>query len=190
MSGKSRSNRSSENRVYLAFNKPAGAECSRAPSSHRSVFDLLPEEFLRSGAQPVGRLDADATGLLLFTNDGKFNHILTSPRRKLPKTYRVGLRQVLTPEQEQRLREGVVLRDDPKPTAPALVTRLSDREAEITITEGRYHQVRRMFVAAGNHVLNLKRISIGGLQLPEDLPEGEWRILTAEELAAVLRSTS
>src|SRR3954470_12894439 len=101
--------------VYVMFHKPAGVECSRAPSSHRSVFDFLPVEFLRQNVQPVGRLDSDATGLLLLTNDGEFNHALTAPRRKLPKAYRVGLRHALSPEQKDALEKGVVLKDDPKP---------------------------------------------------------------------------
>lgn len=186
MSEKSQPKRPVENRVYLAFHKPAGAECSRAPSSHRSVFDLLPEEFLRNEVQPVGRLDADATGLLLFTNDGEFNHLLTSPRRKLPKTYRIILRHILSDEQLKSLENGVVLKDDPRPTAPAQLKRLSEREVEITITEGRYHQVKRMLGAVGNRVESIHRITIGELKLG-DLAEGKWRNLEAEEVEGLRR---
>ena len=147
MAGKSK-RRKDEAFIYIMLHKPSGVECSRSPSAHRSVFDLLPPEFLKNGVQPVGRLDADTTGLLILTNDGELNHVLTSPRRKLPKTYRVELKHPLTEEQIQRLSEGVVLRDDPEPTAPAHVLMLSEREMELTITEGRYHQVKRWLAVA------------------------------------------
>jgi 16S rRNA pseudouridine516 synthase len=172
--------------LYIALNKPAGVECSRSPSSHASVFDMFPPPFLRRGLQPVGRLDADTTGLLLLTDDGLFNHAITAPRRKLPKTYRVGLKHPLTDAQVGALEKGVVLRDDPEPTAPATVRRIAEREADIIITEGRYHQVKRMGAAVGNRVESIHRTAIGPQELG-DLAEGAWRHLTGDEIAALER---
>lgn len=172
--------------LYLALHKPAGVECSRTPAAHDSVFSFFPEPFARRGLQPVGRLDADTTGLLILTDDGLFNHALTAPRKTLPKTYRVGLKHPLTDEQTAALERGVVLRDSPVPTAPAVVRRLPDdaRAADIVITEGRYHQIKRMCAAAGNRVASIHRTAVGPLELG-DLAAGEWRFLTGEERASV-----
>jgi len=167
--------------LYLVLNKPAGVECSQKPENHESVFAFFPEPFLKRGLQPVGRLDADTTGLLLLTDDGLFNHAITSPRRKQPKIYRVTFKHPLTDDQVAALEGGVVLRDDPMPTEPATVVRLSDLEADITIAEGRYHQLKRMGAAVGNRVEAIHRHTIGTLELG-DLPEGEWRFLTGEEV--------
>lgn len=169
-------------KVYIVFHKPANVECSHNPSSHVSLFDFFPGPYLARGVQPVGRLDADTTGLLLLTDDGVFNHDVISPRRKQPKTYRVGVKHPLTAEQIAALERGVVLRDDPDPTLPAIVRPVGEREADIIITEGRYHQVKRMVAAAGNRVESIHRSAIGPLELGE-LPEGEWRYLTADEIA-------
>ncbi len=170
--------------LYIALHKPAGYECSRNPSAHASVLGLFPEPFLRRGLQPAGRLDADTTGLLILTDDGLFNHALTSPKRKLAKIYRVGLKHPLADEQIAALEKGVVLRDDPSPTAPATVTRITETTTDIVITEGRYHQIKRMCAAVGNRVESIHRTTIGTLQLG-DLPEGEWRFLTPEEIAGL-----
>jgi 16S rRNA pseudouridine516 synthase len=172
--------------LYIALHKPAGVECSRNPDAHASVFDIFPEPFLKRGLQPVGRLDADTTGLLLLTDDGLFNHAVIAPRRKLPKTYRVGLKHPLSDEQVAALEKGVVLRDDPAPTLPAVVRRVGGekegREADIVISEGRYHQIKRMCAAVGNRVESIHRTAVGPLELG-DLPEGEWRFLAADEVA-------
>jgi len=170
--------------LYLALNKPAGVECSRKSHSHESVFAFFPEPFIQRGLQPVGRLDADTTGLLLLTDDGLFNHAVTSPRRKQPKVYRVGLKHPLTDAQILALEQVVILRDDPRPTEPATVRRLDDRTADITISEGRYHQIKRMGAAVGNRVESIRRIAVGPLGLG-DLPEGEWRFLTHDEVSAL-----
>lgn len=174
-------------KLYLALHKPGDVECSRTPDAHASVFEFFPGPYLLRDLQPVGRLDADTTGLLLLTDDGGFNHAVTSPRRKLPKTYRVGLKHPVTPEQIAALEEGVVLRDDPAPTAPARVERIEERVIDITIREGRYHQVKRMAAAVGNRVESIHRTAIGPLSLG-DLPEGEWRYLSDDEVRA-LRQT-
>ena len=170
-------------KVYILFNKPANVECSHNPSSHISVFDFFPAPYMVRGVQPVGRLDADTTGLLLLTDDGVFNHDVISPRRKQPKTYRVGTKHPLTPDQISALEQGVVLRDDPAPTLPAIVHRIDECEADIIISEGRYHQIKRMVAAVGNRVESIHRSAIGPLELGE-LPEGEWRHMTAEEVAS------
>jgi 16S rRNA pseudouridine516 synthase len=170
--------------LYIALNKPAGVECSHAPEAHEPVFGFFPPPFLKRGLQPVGRLDADTTGLLLLTSDGTFNHAVTSPRKKLPKVYRVLLKHPLTDEQVSMLEKGVVLRDDPKPTEPATVRRVGEREADIVISEGRYHQIKRMGAAVGNRVESIHRSAIGPLELG-DLPEGEWRFLAPEEIEAL-----
>jgi 16S rRNA pseudouridine516 synthase len=167
--------------LHIALHKPGGVECSRESTAHDSVFGFFPEPFLRRGLQPAGRLDADTTGLLLLTDDGLFNHAITSPKRKLPKTYRVRMKHPLTEEQIAALEKGVVLRDDPEPTAPAVVNRISENEADIVITEGRYHQIKRMGAAVGNRVESIHRSAIGPLELG-DLPEGEWRFMTADEV--------
>lgn len=171
--------------LYLALHKPAGVECSRKSEVHEPVFAFFPEPFIRRGLQPVGRLDADTTGLLLLTDDGLFNHAVTSPRRKQPKVYRVGMKHPLTDEQVAALERGVLLRDDPRPTEPAIVHRLDDRTADITISEGRYHQIKRMGAAVGNRVVSIHRTAVGSLELG-DLPEGEWRFLTREEVAGFM----
>lgn len=170
--------------LYLALNKPAGVECSHQSEAHESVFSFFPEPFLKRGLQPVGRLDADTTGLLLLTNDGQFNHAVTAPRRKQPKVYRVVMKHPLTDAQIAQLEAGVVLRDDPRPTEPATVRRIGEREADIIISEGRYHQIKRMGAAVGNRVESIHRTAVGTLELG-DLPEGEWRFLTGEEVEAL-----
>lgn len=177
--------------LYTVLHKPPGVECSRNPAVHAPVFDFFPEPFVRRGLQPAGRLDADTTGLLILTDDGRLNHAVTSPKRKLPKTYRVGLKHPLTDEQVTALEQGVVLRDDPEPTAPATVRQVegdeTGRRADITIMEGRYHQVKRMCAAAGNRVESIHRTAVGPVKLG-DLPEGAWRFLTPEEITALMNT--
>jgi 16S rRNA pseudouridine516 synthase len=169
-------------KAYVALHKPANTECSHAPSHHRSVFSLLPDPLVRRGLQAVGRLDADTTGLLLLTDSGPFNHFLTSPRRHVPKTYRVAAKHPVSVGQAERLAGGVDLRSEDEPTMPARIVLTGDRECEITIEEGRYHQVKRMFAAVGNRVEGIHRIAIGGLALPDHLAPGQWFLLGREEL--------
>ena len=166
----------------VVLNKPAGYECSRQPQHHPSVLALLPPPLRERGLQPVGRLDADATGLLLLTDDGQLNHALASGKRKVAKVYLVTTKHPLDEQQLQRLREGVVLHDDPEPVAAAACERLGERRLRLTVSEGKYHQVKRMLAAVGNRVEALHREAFGGLVLPEDLAPGEWRWLSAAEL--------
>jgi len=171
--------------LHIAFNKPTDTECSHSSSHHKSVFAFFPEPFLKRGLEIVGRLDADTTGLLLLSDSGQFNHFLTSPRRHVPKTYRVGTKHPITQEQKARLESGVELRNEDCVTLPAKVVVLGDRVCDMTIEEGKYHQVKRMFAAVGNRVECIHRIAIGSLRLDETLGVGEWRILDAQDLAAL-----
>ncbi len=164
--------------ALVVLNKPAGYECSQRPTHHPSVLSLLPEPLRRRSVQPVGRLDADTTGLLLLTDDGALLHRLTSPKRHVPKTYLATCVKPVRPEQIERLREGVVLRDDPVPVRAHEVERIDSYRLSLTLTAGRYHQVRRMVAAAGNHVSALHRTRFGVLELPADLAPGQWRFLT------------
>lgn len=170
--------------LHLAFHKPADTECSRAPGQYRSVFSFFPEAFLRRGMQAVGRLDVDTTGLLILTDSGDLNHFLTSPRRHVPKTYRVETRHAVSAEQADRLRAGVELRGD-GPTLPATIEVQAPTLCLVTISEGKYHQVKRMFAAVGNRVEKIHRIAVGGLRLEAELAEGTWRYLEAADLAAL-----
>ena len=166
-------------------NKPAGVvSTAREPGSRPAVVELV-ETAAR--LYPVGRLDADSTGLLLLTNDGELANRLTHPRYEVPKTYRVRLRAPLADRDLERLRDGVELDDGP--TAPADVKHLGDREIEITIREGRNRQVRRMAEAVGNRVATLKRIRFGPLDLG-DLKQGEARRLSEDEVVQLRQAAA
>jgi 16S rRNA pseudouridine516 synthase len=170
--------------AYVLMNKPAGYECSRKPLHHPSVLSLLPPPLRTRDVQPIGRLDEDTTGLLLLTDDGRFNHVLSSPKRKLAKVYRVECKHALDDVQLTALRTGVQLHDEPAPLAALAAEAIAPNTLRLTIGEGKYHQVKRMVAAAGNRVESLTRIAVGPLALPDDLPVGRWRWLTQEELTA------
>lgn len=178
-------------RAYLMLHKPPGYECSRRPSAWPGVHTLLPAPLRQrpggaaDGVQAIGRLDQDTTGLLLLSDDGAFIHRLTSPRHHVPKVYAVTCRHPVDDGQLQRLRAGVVLHDDPRPVIPAAVERVDACRLLMTLTEGRYHQVKRMVAAAGNRVEALHRTAIGPVALPSDLAPGQWRWLRADEVAAL-----
>jgi 16S rRNA pseudouridine516 synthase len=171
--------------AYLALYKPAGYECSRQPRDHPSVFSLLPEMLLRRGVQCVGRLDQDTTGLLLFSDDGRFIHEQTAPKKQVGKTYQVTCKHAVTPDLIERLLAGVQLHDEPAPLPARQCRALDQYRLELVINEGKYHQVKRMLAAAGNRVESLHRCAIGAYELPDDLTLGEWKWLAAEELAAL-----
>jgi 16S rRNA pseudouridine516 synthase len=177
--------------LVIMLNKPDSYTCSSEdPGS--TIYDLLPERFaLRNpGLNPIGRLDKDTTGFLLMTDDGKLLHKIIHPKSNCLKVYQATLDRPLEGHETELFASGtLVLNSETRPLLPASLEVLGDREARITLHEGRYHQVRRMFAAAGNHVLELKRISIGGLQMPDDLEEGDWRVLEPEELARVFGSS-
>ncbi len=179
-------------KAYLMLNKPAGTECSQKPSAYPSVYTLLPAPLrLRpqkgavQGVQAVGRLDQDTTGMLLLTDDGKFIHRMASPRHHVPKVYEVTVKHPLDVNQIRRLLEGVVLDDDPKPVRAAACVANGTHHLSLTLTEGKYHQVKRMLAAVGNRVELLHRSRIGQLSLPADLAPGQWRWLQADDLPLV-----
>jgi 16S rRNA pseudouridine516 synthase len=161
-------------KALLMMNKPPGYECSRKPKHHPSVLSLLPAPLRARDVQPIGRLDEDTTGLLLFTDDGALIHKLTSPKRHVPKVYLVGCAEAVTPRQIEQLLAGVVLHDDPLPVRAAACEAVGESQLRLTLTEGKYHQVKRMVAAAGNHVVALRRIAFGELSLPADLAVGQW----------------
>jgi 16S rRNA pseudouridine516 synthase len=171
--------------AYLMLSKPAGHECSRSPKHHASVLDLLPAPLIERGVQPVGRLDEDTTGLLLLSDDGQFIHRLISPKHKVAKVYAVTLKHPADDTLVAELLGGVQLHDEPEPVAALACTAISEAVIHLTLGEGKYHQVKRMVAAAGNRVAALRRIRIGGLALPDDLAEGDWRWLTEAELQAL-----
>jgi 16S rRNA pseudouridine516 synthase len=169
-------------KAYLLLHKPAGYECSQKPKSHASVYTLLPAPLRTREVQAVGRLDQDTTGMLLFSDDGQFIHRMTSPKHEVPKIYEVVTSDAVTPEQLQRLLAGVVLDDSPDPVRALAGAVAASGKLRLTLASGKYHQVKRMLAAVGNHVESLHRSQIGGLPMPADVAEGKWRWLTQDEL--------
>ena len=174
--------------LVIALHKPVGYTCStRDPS--RLVYDLLPPRFrLRDPMlSTIGRLDRDTSGLLLLTDDGQLLHKVISPKSRIPKVYEAHLAQDLRGDEATLFSSGTLLLDgETTPLAPAQLEPLGPRHARLTVTEGRYHQVRRMFAATGNAVTALERIAVGGLQLDAlELDAGQWRTLAADEIARV-----
>jgi 16S rRNA pseudouridine516 synthase len=170
--------------VYIALNKPADYECSRKPSHHPGVLSLLPEQFALRDVQPVGRLDHDTTGLLLMADDGSFIHAQSSPRRHIPKVYVATTHDPVTTKLVEHLLCGVKLNDEPAPLAAVVCEMLDAHQLKIVLEQGKYHQVKRMLAAAGNHCTALRRTEIGKLKLDElGLAEGEWRYLDETQRA-------
>ena len=179
-------------KAYLMLHKPAGTECSQKPSTYPSIYTLLPsplrvrpQKAAVQGVQAVGRLDQDTTGLLLLTDDGKFIHRMSSPRHHVAKVYEVTVKHPLDDAQVGKLLAGVVLDDDPKPVRAAACEAVSSHHLRLTLTEGKYHQVKRMLAAVGNRVEGLHRSRIGNLQLPPDLAPGQWRWLRPQDVAGI-----
>jgi len=173
--------------VAILLHKPLGVTCSHKEDGPL-VYDLLPTRWRRRdpAVSTVGRLDKQTSGLLLLTDDGDLLHRIISPRRHVAKVYRATLARPLNGSEGALFASGeLVLEGEDKPLAPAVLEPLSPTEARLTVTEGRYHQVRRMFAAVGNHVEALHRERLGGLELPADLEPGAWRLLGAEEVARV-----
>lgn len=166
----------------VMLHKPAGYECSRKPRHHPNVLSLLPMQLRERDVQPIGRLDEDTTGLLLITDDGQLNHALSSAKRKVPKVYLATTKHPIDQEQIDQLLAGVLLNDEPEPIAAAGCEKAGEHLLRLTLTGGKYHQVKRMVAAAGNRVEALHREAVGELQLPDDLKPGEWRWLTAVDL--------
>ncbi len=169
-------------KVYILMNKPLNTECSRKPLVHPSVLGLLPAQLSERGIQPVGRLDVDTTGLLLITDDGQFNHKITSPKHVVEKVYRVTAKHAINDEFLKKLLDGVLLDDEEEIVKAQNIRAESALQFLMTLTEGKYHQVKRMVAAAGNRVEGLSRLSVGPFELGP-LKEGEWRYLTEAEVA-------
>ncbi len=168
--------------VYIALNKPANIECSRKPSHHPGVMTLLPEQFSWRDVQAIGRLDHDTTGLLLLTDDGAFNHAMSSPRRHVPKTYLATTFAPVTDALIETLLAGVQLNDEPAPLSATMCRQVAEFQLEIILEQGKYHQVKRMLAAAENHCTALERIAIGELTLSSlSLASGDWCLLSDEQ---------
>jgi 16S rRNA pseudouridine516 synthase len=175
--------------LVILLNKPAGVTCSHSDAGPL-VYDLLPTRWRRRdpAISTVGRLDKETSGLLLLTDDGEFLHRVTSPKRKVSKTYRATLSRPLNGDEVELFASGtLMLKGETKPLDPAVLKVVSPTEAYLTITEGRYHQVRRMFAACGSHVEALHRERLGQLHLPEDLTVGAWRLLAGVEQQLIFR---
>lgn len=173
--------------LVIVLNKPLGMTCSHKEDG-LLVYDILPRRWRdRDPAiSTIGRLDKQTSGLLLMTDDGALLHRIISPRRHVAKTYRARLARPLTGNEAAVIASGrLMLEGEEKPLAPAELVVVSDSEALLTVTEGRYHQVRRMFAAVGNHVEALHRERLGGLTLPEGLAAGQWRLLGQDEIALI-----
>lgn len=167
---------------YLMLNKPEGYVCANSDSEHPTVLDLidLPR---KQTLQIVGRLDIDTTGLVLLTDDGEWNHRITSPKRNCVKIYRVTTVDPISPQTQTQFEDGVELHGEKNRTRPAQLTQLDHHTALLGIQEGKYHQVKRMFAAVGNKVATLHREQIGGISLDTSLAPGQYRHLTADEIA-------
>lgn len=166
--------------LYIMLHKPAGVISATEDPAHRTVLDLIDHPH-RHTLHVVGRLDKDTTGLLLLTNDGDWSHRITSPKHHVPKTYLATLAEPLTEEAAGQLQSGVLLHGESSPVQASEVQILPEQQVRLTIHEGKYHQVKRMLAAVGNRVVALHRERIGGLMLPGDLLEGEWRELAMLE---------
>lgn len=170
--------------IYLMLHKPPDVISATHDPSQRTVLDLIDHPH-RHTLHVVGRLDKDTTGLLLLSNDGAWSHRLMSPKHHVPKTYLATLAAPLSTTAAAQLLAGVQLHGEKGLSVANAIEILPDCQARITISEGKYHQVKRMFAAVGNRVVHLHRESIGGLQLDAALPAGKWRVLTAQELLTV-----
>lgn len=166
---------------YIMLNKPAGYECSIKNSVYPSVMELIDIE-KRERLHTVGRLDVDTTGLILITDDGQWTHRIISPKHQCDKVYVATLAEALPDDAEAIFKAGVLLKGEDKPTLPAVLERIDERTARLTIQEGRYHQVKRMFASLGNLVLSLHRERIGPIALDDSLELGESRFLTPKEV--------
>ena len=168
--------------IYLMLNKPQGYVCAAKDERLKTVLELLPPALASREPFSCGRLDADTTGLVLLTDDGAWGHSITSPKKLCVKTYLVGSNSELGEGEMKSLEEGVYLDGDEKITAPAKIAKLDEKTYSLQITEGRYHQVKRMFAAVGSKVISLHREQIGDLALDVSLSEGDWRELSEDEV--------
>jgi len=177
--------------LVILLNKPLGMTCSHKEDG-ALVYDVLPERWMRRdpAISTIGRLDKQTSGLLLLTDDGDLLHRVISPKRHVKKVYRATLARPLNGTEGDLFASGhLMLEGEDKPLSPAELEVVSPTEALLSVTEGRYHQVRRMFAATGNHVEALHRERLGGLTLPDDLAPGEWKLLNADEIASIFSAS-
>ncbi len=167
---------------YFMLHKPAGFICANKDNDHAVVFELMETEINIHKLHTVGRLDVDTTGLVLITDDGNWSHNISSPKHHQDKQYRVWLAEPLNENAEQQLESGIHLKSEDKPCQPAKLERINSQEVLLTISEGKYHQVKRMFAALDNNVVKLHRESIGSVALDSQLDEGQYRPLTSAEI--------
>jgi len=175
--------------VVILLNKPLGMTCSHKESG-KLVYDVLPARWRRRdpAISTIGRLDKQTSGLLLLTDDGELLHRIISPKRHVRKTYRAKLARPLNGTEGALFASGhLMLEGEDKPLAPAELDVISATEALLSVTEGRYHQVRRMFAATGNHVEELHRERLGGLSLPDGMAPGQWKLLNEDEIALIFQ---
>ena len=170
--------------IYLILNKPKGYITATEDKIAKTVLDLISEEYRIRNIFPVGRLDKDTTGLIILTNDGEFAHNITSPNKNKNKVYIATLDIPITPDMKIGFENGIELSDGK--CKPAKLEKISENIAKVTITEGRYHQIKRMFGCFGAKVIELKRVQIGNFVLPEDLREGEFKELTYDEVQEII----
>lgn len=169
---------------YLMLHKPLGCVCSNNDGTHPTVLSLI--DLPRAEELTIcGRLDVDTTGLVLITSDGKWAHRVTSPKHKTGKLYQVVTADPIPQDAVEKFEKGLMLINDKDRTKPAQLRITADNEAEVILTEGRYHQVKRMFASIGNKVEELHRQRIGDIELDEDLEPGEYRFLTEEEINSI-----
>ena len=171
---------------YWMLNKPAGFICANSDPHHRTVFDLfdknIKDKYQKKTLQIAGRLDIDTTGLVLITSDGQWNHYITSPNNRCPKSYRVEIEKPLNSQDKNVLESGIQLAGEKKITQPAELENLHNNIWNLTIYEGKFHQVKRMFAAVNNRVLNLHRFKIGEVTLDSELEPGTYRSLMEAEI--------
>jgi 16S rRNA pseudouridine516 synthase len=181
----------------IVLHKPAGHECSQKPSAWPSIYSLLPmplrmrpSKGKQMGVQAIGRLDQDTTGLLVLTDNGQLLHRMAAPKHHVPKVYQVQCKHAVTTAQIDKLLAGVVLDDDPKPVRASACVLTGECSLDLTLEQGKYHQVKRMLAAVGNRVEQLHRSQMGQLHLPSDLAPGHWRWLDAKDVAAMQSKTA
>ncbi len=173
--------------VYIMLNKPEGVVSAARDDKEKTVIDLVPQEYKKKNLFPAGRLDRNTTGFVLITDDGDFAHNILSPKNHVEKTYEARLAEAITESALQKIAEGITLGDGTE-CLPAKLKVLEDGEnplIEVKICEGKYHQIKRMFAAAGNAVIELKRVKIGDLPLDENLRAGECKILSQDEVKLI-----
>lgn len=167
--------------VYVMLNKPLGVVSATEDGKDKTVIDILPDELQKTGLFPSGRLDKETSGLIILTNDGVSSHKRLSPKNHVEKVYEYECIEELSDEDKQKIEQGITLKDG-YTTKPCMIEKTDGYSGKITLTEGKYHEIRRLFGAVGNKITSLKRVSFGSILLDDKLESGEWRYLTKDEI--------